>query len=377
MRIAYVTEGRLNSFMADTFHILQSVDALTSLGHEVVLFAREGDVRGTELAARYKLDNEPTTVLINGRDFPQPWRRITRVWNSWSVARKVRSYGHFDLVIGREIYAIMHLLRSKVPFLIEAHEMPGKFQRPILRFLLKHDFFKRLVVISSSLRDDHLMTFPQLAPNKVIVLPMAVTEAFLTEVPTPVTLPSTRSNVVQVGYLGALYPGKGMEIIIPLAKSLPEVDVHVVGGRQADLIRWRDENMPPNLHFQGQIGREQVAETIDAFDIALLPSQISIGTFSGRTIDYGIWTSPMKLLEYMARGKAIIASDLPGIRDVVGNDGTLARLVPHDNLTAWQHAVLELAREPKLRRDLGLAARDACQSRHTSIARARQMLGGL
>jgi glycosyltransferase involved in cell wall biosynthesis len=69
-------------------------------------------------------------------------------------------------------------------------------------------------------------------------------------------------------------------------------------------------------------------------------------------------TSPLKLFEYMAAGRAIVASDLPSIREVLNHD-TNALLVAPGDPAALAAAIRRLATDAALRGRLGAAARSA------------------
>ena len=99
----------------------------------------------------------------------------------------------------------------------------------------------------------------------------------------------------------------------------------------------REGNLAPTVRFLGSIS--DVPSLIDACDLAVLSS----------------WTEgmPNSVLECMAAGKAVIASDLPGVRDALGPDaGTLA---PAGNANAFAKLLLELLRNQQKRTQLGAA----------------------
>src|SRR5262249_21759917 len=87
-------------------------------------------------------------------------------------------------------------------------------------------------------------------------------------------------------------------------------------------------------------------------------------------------SSPLKLFEYMAAGRAIVASDLPGWRDVV-KDGESALLVPPGGSGALAHAIRPLRDGPALRRAVADRARKRVFTTHTWEVRARTILTGL
>ena len=137
--------------------------------------------------------------------------------------------------------------------------------------------------------------------------------------------PDPRSGgAVHVGYAGHLYPWKGVDVLIDaLARSS--------GGPRADRRRPRAEpdlarlcalaraRPRARVTFTGHVAPAAVPARLRGGDVLVLPNPASaISTH---------FTSPLKLFEYMAAGRAIVASDLPAIREVL-RDGENALLVP-------------------------------------------------
>jgi glycosyltransferase involved in cell wall biosynthesis len=81
--------------------------------------------------------------------------------------------------------------------------------------------------------------------------------------------------------------------------------------------------------------------------------------------------SPLKIFEYMASKKAIVASDLPVLREILSE--TNAILVAPDDLEAWKDAIRKL-KDNTLRKKLGSAAHKAFRSKYTWDIRARNVI---
>jgi glycosyltransferase involved in cell wall biosynthesis len=92
-----------------------------------------------------------------------------------------------------------------------------------------------------------------------------------------------------------------------------------------------------------------VAPYLKAADVLVLPNT---ATLVSRT-----YTSPLKLFEYMAAGRPIIASDLPAFREVL-RDEENALLVPPENPEALASAAVRLIRDPELSERLARRAFD-------------------
>ena len=111
----------------------------------------------------------------------------------------------------------------------------------------------------------------------------------------------------------------------------------------------------------GVVGRDRMAECIAAFDIALQP----------RVVEYA---SPLKLFEYMALGRAIIAPDQANIREVL-RDGDNALLFRPGDPAHFQARLRLLATDAPLRRRLGRAASQTIDDRGlTWDANARRVV---
>jgi glycosyltransferase involved in cell wall biosynthesis len=174
-----------------------------------------------------------------------------------------------------------------------------------------------------------------------------------------------------MGYLGHLYPGRGIEVLIGMARSVPEADVHIVGGTDRDISAWRATQLPDNVFLHGYVPHSRVGAYLSRFDILAAPYQRQVFTDGG--VETSTVMSPLKLFEYMACGKPILCSDLPVLREVL-SPGEDALLVPPDDIRAWADAVRTLERDAELRTRLGSAARDKFLRKHTWVSRAAAVL---
>jgi glycosyltransferase involved in cell wall biosynthesis len=168
--------------------------------------------------------------------------------------------------------------------------------------------------------------------------------------------PPAREGEAIVGYAGHLYPWKGVDVLLHALAQVPEARGVIVGGheREPDLARMRELVSTLRLNdrvvFTGQVPHPEVPARLASIDILALPNPASaISTHA---------TSPLKLFEYMAAGRAIVASDLPSIREVLTDDVTALLVTPGD-AAAMANAIRRLARDRSLRARLGGAARAA------------------
>ncbi len=115
-------------------------------------------------------------------------------------------------------------------------------------------------------------------------------------------------------YTGHLYEWKGADTLAKAAAFTPDVQCIFIGGAPADIEQFRTQwGAQSNIHVVGHVEHELVPVWQSAADVLVLPN-------SGKEEISVHYTSPMKLFEYMASARPIVASDLPSIREVLPAD---------------------------------------------------------
>ena len=163
--------------------------------------------------------------------------------------------------------------------------------------------------------------------------------------------------------VGRLVEKKGFRVLIEAAAQLPGVHLLIAGegdqrGELVALARARGAAVT----FAGALDRSGVGEAYAAADVVAVPSVVDrAGNVDGL---------PNTLLEALAAGRAVVASAVAGIPDVVV-DGENGVLVPPGDASALARALERLAREPATRRRLGETARSRA-ARELTWERAAQ-----
>ena len=156
-----------------------------------------------------------------------------------------------------------------------------------------------------------------------------------------------------LGFTGFVRDWHGLDKVIELlAKADPEWHLLIVGdGPARDDLEKRAMalNVANRLTITGTVGRDQVAAHIAAFDIALQPA----------VVDYA---SPLKLFEYMALGRPVVAPAQPNIMEVLTH-GEDALLFDPNDPRGLGNAIERLCRDAGLRQRIGDSARRTIESR--------------
>jgi glycosyltransferase involved in cell wall biosynthesis len=129
-------------------------------------------------------------------------------------------------------------------------------------------------------------------------------------------------------YAGHLYAWKGVDGFLRALARMPEARGLVVGGHDAepDLARVKalaqELGIADRVTFTGLVEPSYVAAHLATARVLVLPNPASAISTK--------YTSPLKLFEYMAAGRAIVASDLPSIREVLTHEGSALLVEPGD-----------------------------------------------
>lgn len=365
MRIHYASHALVPSREANSLQVMKMCAAWARAGHEVTLACRRGNEAG-DAHAFYGLAPDFRLCVTSGGDV----RFLGRCLYAWRAA--ALASGPAELVFGRDYHTLaLVALRGlgRAPIALEVHQPPtSALERRLMARLLAAPRLALLVSISAALADEYRALFPELrAP--ILVAPDGA------DPPAPLP-PATRAGgPIRLGYVGSLYPGKGLELVERLAVRLPEADFHVLGGTSADLASWRARLVRANVHFHGHVPHAEAQERMRTFDLLLAPYRPAV-LIGGGGADVGRWMSPLKIFEYMASGRPMVASDLPVLREVL-EDGVNARLVPPDDVEAWARAIEELVRAPGVARGLAERARDDLARRFSWDVRAQRILAAL
>ncbi|HEY0729441.1 MAG TPA: glycosyltransferase, partial [Pyrinomonadaceae bacterium] len=180
------------------------------------------------------------------------------------------------------------------------------------------------------------------------------------------------SRDLVAGFVGTFGPWHGVvqlaEAIKLVPESVPLRFVFVGSGSLREQVEGilRNEIEARRVVFTGAVAHERVPALLDACDILVAP-HVPLADGSD------FFGSPTKIFEYMAMGKAIVASRLGQIGEVLSDEET-ALLVEPGNINELAAALVRVAESSELRKRLGPNAREAAVQNHTWGHNARRVL---
>jgi glycosyltransferase involved in cell wall biosynthesis len=171
-------------------------------------------------------------------------------------------------------------------------------------------------------------------------------------------------------FTGSFQPWHGVDLIFEafrlVAAISPEAQMVFIGdgGLRPELEeRVRRDGLERRVVFTGRVSHHDVASLLQSADVAAIYHRLEAAD---------IVETPLKLFEYMAAGRAIIAPDVPNMRRIL-TDGVNARLVPPDQPQALAAVMLGLLNDSELRTRLGRAAREEATTKHSWSRAVREL----
>lgn len=372
MRILYFADIRFPLERANGIQTMETCHALAVRGHSVQLVVRpDTHIPARDPAAYYGLSEERHLVIER---VPSGGRGglAARVAYLAFAAGRAQGRGRADVVFTRDLGVASLMTRlpagARPPLVYESHgyapdvaaALPdliatarkpsaGKLRRLAGREARVWRIADGYVTITRGLAQEMARRFGE-RPRLAVV-------------PDGVRIDSARARGPDVdaepglppvvAYVGHLYAWKGVDILVEAIARLPEVHGLIVGGPEAepDLARLKALaarlGIETRVTFTGLVEPPRVPDLLRRATVLALPNTASAISTQ--------FTSPLKLFEYMAAGRPIVASNLPALSEVL-EDGVNALLVAAGDPDALAGAVRRLLDDPALGRRLAAAS---------------------
>ena len=230
-------------------------------------------------------------------------------------------------------------------------------------------FRQAAAVVTVSSRFKELIAATGIAPDRIAVIPNAADpERFRTDVPPPDSLQLPADDKVVLGYVGAFVKWHSLDRLLELVSDTPgrpalPVRLLLIGDgpeRPSLARRAAAAGAAERVVFTGAVPHDRLPAHLRPMDAAIMAD----------ATDYA---SPVKLFEYMAMGKAIVAPRVPPIEEVIRHGETGLLFEPHDE-HSFRSAVERVVADAAFRERLGRNARELLLREHTWVRNAERIL---
>jgi len=308
-------------------HLVQSTNAANAaanLGYSTVLVYPDKGLAALNplnLARPFQPRKPPKALVkyYNLQDklkvapLPMPWpidHFPGKLTNSNTIASKYYLPFHIlpttKIIHSRDWNFVKAAVKKGVPAIYEHHHHEDKQFEPEI---VNSPLFQIAVTVADTIRET--MIQHGMPPNKVIKLHNGYNRLFMLRQPEKAAewrkklLVDERSHLVV--YSGALQHFKGIDVLIDVAREMPNVQFVCAGGKEKEVADYQEiakQKQVKNITFLGYILQEELASLLQAADILAHPH------CSGNAATF---TSPLKLFDYFASGTPIVATEIPSL----------------------------------------------------------------
>lgn len=367
MKIAMISSGHIPSQWAHSITTLKMANAFHKLDHDVKILTvkkfgeRENKQKIKNVHKFYGI-NEDIKILYF-RDNLLFYFGELKPFNcvSWILKKITKNRIRYifdpekrisncckendiDICYCRAYRTAYYNMKNEIPTIMESHT--PNIKHPDLHRVVKlshSKYFTGLVTISDILKRNFISA--GVPEDKILVLQDGVDIESFQNLPSKEELREMLGllkDKKMVVYCGSLFPDKGIEHILLVAKNIPDVIFLLVGGRERQIRMWKDyinSHKIKNLQFTGFVENSKVPLYLKAADALIMPYKTDQEI---KIMDINT-TSPLKLFEYMAAKKPIISTNIPAISRTIehGVNGLLAEPNNIQELTRFVEMVLE------------------------------------
>lgn len=370
IKIIYVSSSEYPSKSANSVQVIKQSNGFSRQGYSVNVLARACYADSQthdliELKKSYGISSDVDLLLMEFRDLAGLLRSV--LYPLWvAIKAYILTKEYNSILYGRHALGLLCAGFTCAPkaLVYECHGPPQRIELMSLKLLVALRKLNRIVVISNALKNILIKNHPFLQRIDTVVAHDGCDTPFVTK---------EKENGLSIGYVGGFYERRGLNLIAELANRFPDLVFHIIGGEEREFVLCTGMSLPDNIICHGRVPPAELDRYYELFNVALAPYDINLGTATRiNTVDY---MSPLKIFEYMGHGKAVIASDLPVLHEVL-EDGVNAILAEPGNVEDWHKAILRI-QNPSLRKTLSVNAMEIALAKYTWDARAVNVLLGI
>ena len=378
MKILYISQSVIPSKSANSIHAMKMCSALSKLNNKVELFCWnnkteiEKDVKNF---FKFYCVNENFKILrIKVPNFWLLREILTLLYIIFIII-----FNKYDLIYCRSTQISWFLSKIGIQTVLEIHSPPSVKTNYFFKNILSKGNLRFLIVINNALKKYILETYKVHQYLEIIIMPDAADDKKINHIKKKTQNFLIKKN--SVGYLGHLYQGRGIELIIRLAKAFPSNNFYIVGGAEQHVYTWKKNLDLKNIFFLGFQNQINCDLLRNKFNYLIAPYQnkvyvhgsVSEANTKKSKLETSKWMSPLKLFEYMKAKKPIITSNLPAIREIF-TDQTNAILCDPNNFDQWKNAILRLNKDENLREKISKNAYKKFLEKFTWDLRAKNLV---
>jgi phosphatidylinositol alpha-mannosyltransferase len=359
MRIGMVCPYSFDVHGGVQSHVLQLAEVMRERGHEVSVLTPSSAHAHAAL---------PDYVVSGGKAVPIPYNgSVARLRFGPATHRVVKRWladGDFDVLHLHEPNApslsMLALMIAEGPIVATFHTSTTKsLTLSVFQGILRpwHEKIVGRIAVSDLARRWQM----EALGSDAVEIPNGVDVEVFASAPTMDDYPRAGKSVLFLGRFDE--PRKGMAVLLAalpkVVERFPDIELLIVGRGDEDELREEAGKLAKHLRFLGAVDELEKASAMRSTDVYCAPNT------GGES--FGI-----VLVEAMAAGAPVVASDLPAFRRVLV-DGAAGRLVPVDDADGLADGLIEMLEDDAARKQYAAAAAEAVQRYDWSVVASEIM----
>lgn len=281
-------------------------------------------------------------VAANG---PQAVVHVRSIWGGFPLAEIKQRFGY------KLLYEV-----NGLPSIEMKYHYPALKEAPVLDKIREWEavtlHLADAIICPSHVTAAYLASM-NISPQKITVIPNGIDPALFRPASPEVSGATETSRPATILYVGTLADWQGLAVLVealPFVLARRAVRLRIVGRgrkRQRKLLqkRVRKLGLDDDVSFEPAVPYRQIPAVIAQAEVCVSP----LG-YNDRNVTQGC--CPLKILEYMACGRPVVASNLPVVRELVG-EGTEGLLFTPDDPQDLAEKILTILEDPALAAALG------------------------
>ena len=330
MKIFYLSNNAFPANIASSLQTIKMCEAFSSLNHEVTLVCPGTRKFNQSINKFYNIKKKFKILRIEKfKSFPLGFKYYIFSLISIFISLNQKP----DIFITRNFFTSFLLVLFNKKHILELHH-DIKIESRIVQFLisklsyLKSKKIVKFVAITKNVKNYYVNNF-NLNEKKILVSPSGSS--------LEIKFKFNINKNLNIGYFGSIYKSRGADIIISLSKIDKKNNYYLYGN----LNNYKNyKNISNNLKLINFVPHKDLFKHLSRMDVLLIPylSKVTASGDVGNIINY---TSPLRLFDYLSSGKAIMASDISVLKEIINNNNAIF-VKNFGNIQSWKMEINKL-----------------------------------
>ncbi len=299
-KINYISEINLPSNSGYAHHVLKICDAFSNF-NQTKLFVLSKSCKFSKLKSKYLLKKNYKILKFSTK---KKFTFIDRVLFALYVKKNIEKK---SIIISRSLISSIMLSILNKKNIVELHHPPTGLTKLIFNVyrFLRLDKNLGYIFLHKNLKK-------KLKIKKGLVLDDAVDYQDFKNI--------KKRNVNKFSYVGSLFKGKGIETILKLALRFPDEKFHIYGDKKTldKNLLFDKKFFRKNVIFHNFTSYQNVPKILKSTKFLLLPYSNQV-LVNSKSLEVSNYMSPLKMFDYLAAGRVILASNLKVYSHILKN----------------------------------------------------------